>query len=197
MKFALTTLLLAAASASAQTIVDLAVATPDLSTLVELVTSAGLVETLSGEGPLTVFAPTNAAFAGVDADTLAMIGADTELLTKVLTYHVVAGNVTSADLVAGPVAMVSGDEATVSLDPVMIDGANVITADIMASNGVVHVIDAIILPASLDLTSMMGGNVTDGMEETEETEAPAPSSAFAAKSVMALTTAAAAASMLF
>lgn len=189
MKFALTTLLLAAASASAQTIVDIAADNEDFSTLVELVTAADLVEILSGEGPFTVFAPTNAAFEAVDAEVMAYLGSDTEALAKVLTYHAVAGNVTSGDLVAGEVEMVSGDMATVSLDPVMINTANVTAADIMATNGVVHVIDAVLVPPGFAIPDMPAGNET--MAPTE------PSSASALKSVLALTSAAAAVSMLF
>lgn len=195
MKFALTSLLLAAAASSvaSQTIVDLAIATPELSTLVDLVTAADLVDTLSGEGPFTVFAPTNDAFAAVPADTLAAIGGNTELLTSVLTYHAIAGNVTSGDLVAGPVTMLSGDEATVTLEPsAMINQANIITADIFGSNGVVHLIDAVILPEGFELPDM-GSNETAPPTEA----ATEPSSATAAKSILALTSAAAVVSMLF
>ena len=193
MKFALTSLLLAAAAStvSSDTIVDLAVATEDLSTLVDLVTSAGLVDTLSAEGPYTVFAPTNDAFAAVPADVLDALGANTELLTSVLTYHALAGNVTSSDLVAGPITMVSGEEATITLDPApMINQANIVTADIMASNGVVHLIDAVILPEGFEVPPM--DNTT-----AAPTPEPTTSSATSAKSVMGFASAAAVVSMLF
>ena len=147
------------------TIVDIAAADENFSTLVSLVTTAELVETLSGEGPFTVFAPTNAAFEalaekmGVTMDELsATLTEDTALLAKVLTTHVVSGKVMAADTAAldgTEVEMVSGEKATVSSK----DGAvsltigesvaNVVTADIEASNGVIHVIDIPLLPLEL------------------------------------------------
>lgn len=136
------------------TIVDVAVAAGDFTTLVAAVQAAGLVETLSGEGPFTVFAPTDAAF----ADALAALGltaeellADTETLTAILTYHVVAGEFLAAD-VAGldgqDVTTVNGATVKVTVDggSVMVNDANVVATDVMASNGVIHVIDKVILP---------------------------------------------------
>jgi uncharacterized surface protein with fasciclin (FAS1) repeats len=132
-------------------IVTLATETPSLSTLVAAVKAAGLVETLQGEGPFTVFAPTNAAFAALPAGTLEDLlkPENKAKLVKILTYHVVSGTVMSGDLSNGQkAATVQGEEVTVKIDGknVMIDGAKVVSADIKASNGVVHVIDKIIMP---------------------------------------------------
>ena len=140
--------------AAAGTIVEVASATEGFSTLVAAVEAAGLVETLSGEGPFTVFAPTDDAFAaalealGITAEELL---ADTETLTAILTYHVVAGNVPSSDVVTldgQTVATVNGAEVliTVDGDTVMVDEATVTAVDVAASNGVIHVIDAVLLP---------------------------------------------------
>jgi uncharacterized surface protein with fasciclin (FAS1) repeats len=134
-----------------QTIVDLAVATDDLSTLVSLVTEADLAETLSGEGPFTVFAPTNAAFEAVPAETLQSLQQEEnrEQLVGVLTYHVVPGTLRAADLSDGQeLTTVNGATLTVSIDggTVRVGGAAVTTADVEASNGVVHIIDAVLLP---------------------------------------------------
>lgn len=132
-------------------IVELAQATESLSTLVDAVVAAELVETLSGDGPFTVFAPTNDAFAALQDGTLASLlepenQAD---LAAILTYHVVAGKVMAADLSDGQVVeTVNGDTLTVSIEDgvVMIGDATVASADIEASNGVVHVIDSVLLP---------------------------------------------------
>lgn len=149
--------------ASGETIVDIAAGNEDFSTLVELVTAAELVETLSGEGPFTVFAPTNAAFDAVPAETLEALGADTEALTAVLTYHVVPSAVLSSDLSDGQqVTTVQGDTFTVNVTDAgvtLTDGAgqtiNVVDTDIEASNGVVHVIDGVLLPG--DPATLLGG----------------------------------------
>jgi uncharacterized surface protein with fasciclin (FAS1) repeats len=135
-------------------IVDLAVATDDLSTLVTAVKAAGLVETLQGDGPFTVFAPTNAAFEALPEGVLEMLlkPENKDKLTAVLTYHVVPAEVMSGDLEDGMKAgTVEGSNATISIKygDVMVDNANVVMADIDASNGVVHVIDAVILPQSI------------------------------------------------
>ncbi len=119
-------------------------------TLLAAVEAAELTDALTGEGPLTVFAPTDDAFAAALDDlglTAEELLGNTELLTSVLTYHVVAGEVTSGDLVDGPVATLNGAEITIDLsDGVKVNGANVVTADVEASNGVIHVIDAVLLP---------------------------------------------------
>lgn len=137
-------------------IVSLAVATPDLSTLVSAVTAADLVDTLNGSGPFTVFAPTNAAFAALPAGTLdsLLLPENKATLSGILTYHVVAGKVMSSDLSNGQViATVNGEKLTVEIADgkvMLVDAkggkSTVATADVDASNGVVHVIDAVLLP---------------------------------------------------
>jgi len=145
---------------SGDTIVDVAVATPDLSTLVTAVQTAGLAETLSGEGPYTVFAPTNEAFAAIPADKLEAILADKELLTQILTYHVVSGEYPASavaelpDVATGAaVPTVEGQDVTITADAsgVRVNEAKVVKADVEASNGVVHVIDAVLLPPGVTL----------------------------------------------
>jgi uncharacterized surface protein with fasciclin (FAS1) repeats len=130
-------------------IVDTAVAAGDFNTLVTVVKAAGLVETLKGEGPFTVFAPTDAAFAKVPTDALNALLADKAALANVLTYHVVAGKVMAADVVKLTSAeTVQGQTVSIEVKDgkVYVDGAQVVTTDIKASNGVIHVIDAVILP---------------------------------------------------
>ena len=130
------------------TIVDIAAGDDRFETLVAAVTAAGLVETLSGEGPFTVFAPTDDAFAALPEGTVEALLNDIPTLTGILTYHVVSGAVMSGDLSDGMMAeTVNGQSVTIGVDGgVTVDGANVIIADIEASNGVIHVIDAVILP---------------------------------------------------
>lgn len=133
------------------TVVDIAVGSPDHSTLVAAVTAAGLAETLSGTGPFTVFAPTNAAFAALPAGTVDNLlkPENKATLAGILTYHVVAGSLKAADLTDGQkLKTVNGAELTVSIKDgkVMIDGANVTAADLTAGNGVVHVLDAVVMP---------------------------------------------------
>jgi uncharacterized surface protein with fasciclin (FAS1) repeats len=133
-------------------IVDLAVETDILSTLVEAVKAGGLVETLKSDGPFTVFAPTNEAFAALPKGTLEDLlkPENKDQLVAVLTYHVVPAKVMSTDLKDGQMAeTVQGSKVKVDLgDGVKINDANVVKADIEASNGVVHVIDKVILPPS-------------------------------------------------
>lgn len=132
-----------------ETIVDIATSNEDFSTLAELVTTAGLAETLSGEGPFTVLAPTNEAFEAVDAATLEELQNDTEQLTTVLQNHVIEGAVTSDMLEDGmTVTTLAGNEVEVSIDgdTVMIGDATVTMADVEASNGVIHAIDTVLLP---------------------------------------------------
>ena len=129
-------------------IVDTAVAAGTFTTLVDLVTTAGLVDTLRSPGPFTVFAPTDAAFpSGADLDAFK---ADTDLdtLISILTYHVVPGTILSTDLVDGAmVTTVEGSNVTISLaNGAMVNDANIVTADIETSNGVIHVIDAVLVP---------------------------------------------------
>jgi len=138
-----------AAGVRAADIVDTAIQAGSFETLVTAVQAAGLVETLKGEGPFTVFAPTDEAFAALPEGTLEALLEDTDQLAAVLTYHVVAGEVTAADVVGLETAeTVNGDtiDITVDGDTVMVDQATVIQADVMADNGVIHVIDQVILP---------------------------------------------------
>ncbi len=131
-------------------IVDTAVGAGNFTTLAAALTAAGLVETLKGEGPFTVFAPTDAAFAALPAGTVEDLlkPENKDKLTAILTYHVVPGKVMSTDLTEGlKAATVNGAEVTVTLDGgAKVNGAVISTADIAASNGVIHVIDSVILP---------------------------------------------------
>ncbi|MFN0039173.1 MAG: fasciclin domain-containing protein [Burkholderiales bacterium] len=128
-------------------IVDTAVAAGSFKTLVTAVQAAGLVDTLKGEGPFTVFAPTDEAFAKIPKDQLNALLADKAMLTKVLTYHVVAGKVMAADVKAGMVPTVAGQSIEVKTNyGVMINDAKVVKTDIVASNGVIHVIDTVLMP---------------------------------------------------
>jgi uncharacterized surface protein with fasciclin (FAS1) repeats len=130
-------------------IVDTAVGAGSFNTLVTAVKAAGLVETLKSAGPFTVFAPTDEAFAKVPKATLDALLADKEALKKVLLYHVVAGNVMAKDVVRLKEAKtVQGSSAKVTVKggKVMIDNANVVKTDILCTNGVIHVIDSVILP---------------------------------------------------
>ncbi len=137
-------------------IVDIAASKADFQTLVTAVKAAGLVDTLKGEGPFTVFAPTNAAFAKIPAEQLQALLADKAALTRVLTYHVVPGKVMAAE-VAGLKSARTVEGQSITIDTrsgVKVDGAQVVMTDIEASNGVIHVIDSVILPA--DLMSQAG-----------------------------------------
>ncbi|MDR7419636.1 MAG: fasciclin domain-containing protein [Armatimonadota bacterium] len=130
-------------------IVETAVEAGSFKTLVKAVQEAGLVQTLSGTGPFTVFAPTDEAFAKLPAGTLDSLLKDKQKLTAILTYHVVAGKVTAADVTKLKSAKtVNGQSITISVKDgaVMVDNAKVVKTDIMASNGVIHVIDTVILP---------------------------------------------------
>lgn len=139
------------------TIVDVAGANPEFSTLVAAVTAAGLAETLAGEGPFTVFAPTNDAFAALPAGLVdkLLLPENKETLVKILTYHVLAGKVLAADVAAGDVATVEGSNISITTEGgVKVNDANVTATDIEASNGVIHVIDAVIVPPTVDLASL-------------------------------------------
>ena len=145
----------ASTSPAAQSIVEIAAANPDFSTLVTAVKAAGLADTLSGPGPYTVFAPTNEAFAKLPAGTLDTLlqPANKQQLTDILTYHVVPGAVMAKDVKAGPVTTVNGATFTVSTsgsDVIITDGkgnkSKIVKTDIVASNGVIHVIDTVLLP---------------------------------------------------
>jgi uncharacterized surface protein with fasciclin (FAS1) repeats len=137
--------------ARAADIVDTAVSAGTFNTLVAAVQAAGLVETLKGEGPFTVFAPTDEAFAALPAGTVEDLlkPENKDKLTAILTYHVVAGKVMSTDLQDGMMAKtVQGGEVTIDLDNgPMVNDAKVVAADVAADNGVIHVIDKVIMPA--------------------------------------------------
>lgn len=129
-------------------IVDTAISAGNFKTLVKAVQEAGLVDTLKGKGPFTVFAPTDEAFAKLPPDALAALLNDKQKLAQVLTYHVVAGQVKSADVKPGAVKTVEGQSLKISTkgNVVMVNNAKVTGVDIMASNGVIHVIDTVMLP---------------------------------------------------
>jgi uncharacterized surface protein with fasciclin (FAS1) repeats len=146
------------------TIVDVAVAADDFNTLVAAVTAAGLVDTLSGDGPVTVFAPTDEAFAALPPGLVEALleEENLDILVQILTYHVVSGAVFAADVVergSGDVASVEGSAIAVVVNEdgtVTVNDANVVTVDIEASNGVIHVIDAVILPPGVDVNALLG-----------------------------------------
>ncbi len=131
-------------------IVDTAVAAGQFTTLVTAVKEAGLVDVLKGDGPFTVFAPTDAAFAALPPGTLDKLLADKEALRAVLTYHVVPGKLMASDVVSkAALATVEGSEARIDTSSgVKIAGADVVKTDIVCSNGVIHVIDRVIIPGS-------------------------------------------------
>jgi uncharacterized surface protein with fasciclin (FAS1) repeats len=130
-----------------ETIVDIAASNGSFNTLVVALKEAGLVDTLSGEGPFTVFAPTDAAFAKIPKADLDALLADKEKLTAVLTYHVVSGKVMAADVKPGMVKTVEGSSLKVTTsNGVMVDNAKVTKTDIVATNGVIHVIDTVVIP---------------------------------------------------
>ena len=138
---------LAAASAHAKDIVDTAVAAGSFKTLATALQAAGLVDTLKGKGPFTVFAPTDEAFAKVPKADLDALLKDKAKLTAVLTYHVVAGKVMAKDIKPGKVKTVQGTELTLATaGGVTVDAAKVTTADVVADNGVIHVIDTVLIP---------------------------------------------------
>ncbi len=135
--------------AAAGTVVEIAAGNKDFSTLVAAVKAAGLVETLSGDGPFTVFAPTNEAFEKLPKGTVEDLlkPENKEKLTAILTYHVVAGKVMAADVKAGKVKTVQGGELEIGTKGgVTVNGAKVVKTDIVGKNGVIHVIDSVVLP---------------------------------------------------
>ena len=140
------------------TIVDVAVSAGNFTTLVAAVTAADLVETLSGTGPFTVFAPTDEAFAALPAGVLdaLLLPENKALLAQILTYHVVSGMVMAADVTDGDVATVEGSTIKLStMGGVTVNGATVVAADVPASNGVIHAIDAVILPPGVDVAALI------------------------------------------
>ena len=140
---------LAASSIAVQAkdIVDTAVAAGQFNTLATALKAAGLIDTLKGKGPFTVFAPTDEAFAKVPKADLDALLKDKAKLTAVLTYHVLPGKVMAKDVAAGKVKTVQGSELTITTSGgVMVDKAKVVKTDIVADNGVIHVIDSVVLP---------------------------------------------------
>ena len=140
-----------AATKPSKDIVGVAVDAGSFTTLVAALKAAGLVQTLQGKGPFTVFAPTDAAFAKLPKGTVEALLADKEQLTAILTYHVVPGKVTAADVVKmgrGNPATVNGQTLAINVSngKVYVNDATVVTADVMATNGVIHVIDTVVLP---------------------------------------------------
>ena len=141
------TIALAAVSAQAKDIVDTAVGAGNFKTLATALGAAGLIDTLKGKGPFTVFAPTDEAFAKIPKADLDALLKDKAKLTSVLTYHVVAGKVLAKDIKPGKVKTVQGSELTLATTGgVTVDGAKVTAANVMADNGVIHVIDTVLLP---------------------------------------------------
>ncbi len=135
---------------SAKTVVEIAIGSPDHTTLVAAVKAAGLVETLGGPGPFTIFAPTNAAFAKLPAGTVEslLLPENKAKLVAILTYHVVPAKVMAADVKSGDVPTVNGKVLSVKADGmgVMVNNAKVIATDLVGSNGVIHAVDTVILP---------------------------------------------------
>jgi uncharacterized surface protein with fasciclin (FAS1) repeats len=134
-------------SVQAKDIVETAVGAGNFKTLATALSAAGLIDTLKGPGPFTVFAPTDAAFAKLPPGTVDALLKDKAKLAAILTYHVVPGKVMAADVKAGMVKSVQGSDIKVTTNNgVMVDGAKVTATDIVADNGVIHVIDTVILP---------------------------------------------------
>jgi uncharacterized surface protein with fasciclin (FAS1) repeats len=156
-----------AAAPAAASVVDVAFGDSQFSKLSAAIGAAGLTDTLKGAGPFTVLAPTDTAFNNLPAGVLdkLLLPANKDVLAKILTFHVIPGKVMSGDIVTGPVKSVEGTDLnfTSADGKVSVNGANVITADVAAGNGVVHAIDAVMVPASVDLTKL----VADGAAATK------------------------------
>jgi uncharacterized surface protein with fasciclin (FAS1) repeats len=133
-----------------KTVAEVAATTPELSTLNKLINDAGLAATLNGPGPYTIFAPTNDAFKAVPAKTMDALSKDKAMLTAVLNYHVVAGQLTSADIKNGPAKTLQGGNLALSKSGtfVTVEDAVVTQADLKASNGVVQIVDRVFIPAT-------------------------------------------------
>ena len=138
-------------------IVQVASTTDGFSTLVQAVTAAGLVETLQGAGPFTVFAPTDDAFAALPSGLLdkLLLEENRDVLVAILTYHVVAGKVTSAEVASGAAPTVEGSNIELTVgNGIKVNGATVVLADVESSNGVIHVIDQVLLPPTVDVSKL-------------------------------------------
>jgi len=144
----------------AGTIVDVAVGAGTFTTLVAAVTAAGLVETLSGEGPFTVFAPTDEAFAALPDGLVEalLLPENVGALAAILTYHVIGAEVPSADVAPGAVTTVQGEDITISAegDALKVNEATIVAVDVKADNGVIHVIDGVLVPPSIDPSVLLG-----------------------------------------
>jgi uncharacterized surface protein with fasciclin (FAS1) repeats len=143
--------------AQAGTVVEVASANGSFATLVAAVQAAGLSETLSSEGPFTVFAPSDAAFAALPEGLVEklLLPENKDVLVQILTYHVLGQKVLAADVTAGAVATVEGSELTITTENgVKVNDATVVGTDVLASNGVIHVIDKVLLPAGLDISAL-------------------------------------------
>lgn len=143
-------------------VVEVAVAAGSFSTLAAALTAAGLVETLQGEGPFTVFAPTDDAFAALPDGLLdaLLLPENVEILSQILLFHVVVGTEVTSDLVtAGDVQMASGDTATIVIEgeTITIAGAEITAVDVASANGVIHVINSVMVPAGVDVTALLAG----------------------------------------
>ncbi len=151
----------AAAPAAAGDIIDIASTTKGFSTLAAAVTAAGLVDTLKGTGPFTVFAPTDAAFAALPAGILdaLLLPENRDALIKILKYHVVAGAVMTGDITDGQVATLEGQKVTLSTDNgnYYVEAGTVVQADVVGSNGVIHAIDVVLLPPDVDVAALTAG----------------------------------------
>lgn len=160
---------------SESTIVEIAASSDSFTTLTAALEAAGLLDVLSGEGPFTVFAPTDEAFAALPEGTLDELlkPENQQTLIEILTYHVVPGMVMSADLTAGEVTTAEGSPVTIDLsNGVMVNDANVVMADIPASNGVIHVIDQVMLPESMMAPAAAEDMELPTLDMMEETEMP-------------------------
>ena len=143
-------------------IVAVAVGAGSFTTLAAALGAAGLVETLQGAGPFTVFAPTDEAFAALPDGLLdaLLLPENAEILTKILLFHVVSGSTITSDMVAaGDVTMASGDVATIVIEgeTITIAGAEIVAVDVAASNGVIHVIDSVMVPSDVDVAALLAG----------------------------------------
>lgn len=148
----------AATPTGGDTIVDVAASNGSFNTLVSAIQSAGLAETLSGEGPFTVFAPTDEAFDALPEGVLdkLLLPENQEVLTQILTYHVLPAEVPSSEISPGMVATVEGEDVDIAVDGsnVTVNGATVAMPDVMASNGVIHVIDSVLVPPTVDVSAL-------------------------------------------
>jgi len=160
-----------ASSDEAGTIVEVAVGAGSFNTLVAAVEAAGFVDTLSGEGPFTVFAPTDDAFAALPEGVLdaLLLPENQAVLSSILTYHVVAGEVLSTDIEPGAVETVEGQTIELATDGgVTVNGVNVVTADVDASNGVIHVIDGVLLPPDVDPAALLESDMDSDMDDASD-----------------------------